>query len=110
MQVATSRMLFIPAAQPIEMPVRNEGRLINREQGMALEQLAHAIEYLEDEMVAPAAEPFATRELLDACEAIEKLKALHRGLWYSLPLRMPFWRRIMQWHHRPAQVITLPSL
>jgi hypothetical protein len=60
-------------------------------------------------LVAPAAESFANRELLDGCEAIETLKALHRGLWYSLPLRVPLWRRILQWNHRPAQVITLPS-
>jgi len=84
-------------------------RMINRQQGEALERLAHAIEYLEDGLAPTAAHSFAGRELLDSCEAIETLRAHHRSFWYSLPLRVPLWRRFMAWHHGPAQVITLPS-
>lgn len=106
---ATSNLIFVPATRTIEIPVRSAARVINRQQGMALETLAHAIEYLEDELASPTEQYFAHRELLDGCEAIERLKALHRGLWYSLPVRTPLWRRIAQWYQGPAPVITLPS-
>jgi hypothetical protein len=108
-QVIASPLIFIPAQRGMELPPPTSARIIRPEQGRALEMLAHAIEYLEDEIVMPAPKSVAGSELITSCESIERLRTLQRSLWYSLPLRVPFWRRLFQWHTGPAQVITLPS-
>jgi hypothetical protein len=108
-EVVSSPLLFIPMQRGMELPPQTSARVIQPEQGKALETLAHAIEYLEDERLVASPKSVAGSELLDSCEAIERLRTLQRGLWYSLPLRVPFWRRLFQRHHGPGQVITLPS-
>jgi hypothetical protein len=107
--VASSPLILIPARDGMELLPQSSARVIRPDQGKALEMLAHAIEYLEDEMVMPERKSMAGVELVNSCEAIERLRTLQRGLWYSLPLRVPLWRRIWKQFHPPARVVTLPS-
>lgn len=98
---------YVPLAPAYQPPVVRGAREMSREQGRALETLAHAIEYLQDEFVLGCVmhgqDAYRNSEL----EAIDTLKAVSRTLWFSLPAREPAWRR---WLHRSghAPVITLP--
>lgn len=97
---------FVPFASPDRPATRRSPRQMAPAQGRALETLAHAIEYLEDEAALYAdfrPSPKRNCEL----EALAMLKATSRNLWASLPVREPLWRR---WFHSPEQatVVTLP--
>jgi hypothetical protein len=102
---------YLPLAPPYQPAALGGTRCLTPQQGRALETLAHAIEYLQDELALDCAlrgaqHGHVTRRN-NALEAIDTLKALSRGLWFSLPLRAPFWRRMLQ-RHPVAPVIRLP--
>jgi len=60
------------------VPVR---RRIGREAGLALEKLAHAIEYLTDEFINDASPQFRGSRV----EAIELLMSLNRRVYFDCP-------------------------
>jgi hypothetical protein len=109
---------YIALAPPFQPTALNGARIVGREQGRALETLAHAVEYLQDEAAHQrayarilAGPGLAGCDLADASnnvlEAIDALKACNRNLWFSLPIREPLWRKIFH-RHSGAPVVTLP--
>lgn len=96
---------YVPLTPVYQPPVMRGPRVITLEAGRALETLAHAIEYLQDEAALEAACNLQLRN--NELEAIDTLKAASRGLWFSLPVREPFWKR---WFAQESHtgVLTLP--
>lgn len=72
-------------------------RWISQQNGRALEILAHAIEYLSDEY-ALSAEQLGRIDADDPeIEAIHRLMAANREVYYSCPQVEPFLRRFSRW-------------
>jgi hypothetical protein len=105
-QQTSARLTFVPWTAPSRPAASSEPRQMTPTQGRALETLAHAIEYLEDEGELSAAF-FRSRTNHDELEAIATLKAASRNLWASLPAREPLWRRMLD-RHQHATVVPLP--
>jgi hypothetical protein len=89
------------------LPASGSARIVDREHGRALEVLAHAIEYLQDEAMFAWTDGMQQQEHNDSLEAINALKSLSREIWFSLPLREPFWRKMFH-RNAHAPVITFP--
>ncbi len=102
---------YVPLALSYQPTALNGARVVGREEGRALETLAHAVEYLQDEAALNRArvltEPDGMQQHNNALEAIDTLKAMSRSLWFSLPVREPLWRKIFH-RHSGAPVVTLP--
>lgn len=99
----SSPFQFVPISCGYKPAPAAQARQMNQQQGRALEMLAHAVEYLQDDAAIRFPQcDHATRH--DRVEAIDTLKAASRGLWFSLPVRETVWRR---WFNR-TPVITFP--
>jgi hypothetical protein len=72
-------------------------RQLSPESGRALEILGHAIEYLADEYAADAEHKGPLGSADPRVEAIQVLKALNRGVYYSGTEVEPAFRRMRRW-------------
>jgi len=80
-------------AQPVLVAAATGPRMISRENGRALETLAHAVEYLQDEMSFGIVRRNVRQNHASQVQAIDLLKQSSRQLWASLPVRQPLWKR-----------------
>jgi len=102
----SGRFTFVPWNAPRRPAMAVGSRQMTPAQGRALETLAHAIEYLEDE-AALTGNFLLGAKRSPQMEAIASLKAASRNLWASLPTREPLWRRWLHSHDH-GTVVTLP--
>ena len=102
----SAHFTFVPFAAPNRPAPPSGRRQMTPQQGRALETLAHAIEYLEDEAALSGDFRLGANRSPEM-EAVATLKAASRNLWASLQVREPLWRR---WFHSPdhGTVVTLP--
>ncbi len=77
---------------------RNQVRRVSAADGMALEKLAHAIEYLTDELTIECMT--AQRDAFQpagAIAAIELLKKRNREIYLACPIQPTFGERLRSW-------------
>ena len=72
-------------------------RRLSRESAQGLEILGHAIEYLADEYAVDPADKGPLGNADPRIAAIQMLKALNRGVYFSGVEVQPVWQRIRLW-------------
>ncbi|RXH56822.1 hypothetical protein [Granulicella sibirica] len=68
-------------------------RRASRQQGIALEKLAHAVEYLIDSRMFLTQAPYTKSEE----EAVKMLMRLNRAVFESCPVIVPLGTRVREW-------------
>lgn len=105
-QVAHSSTSF-PQLVPMQ---RNRARRVSPADGMALEKLAHAIEYLTDELTLECmTAPRDAFQPAGAIAAIELLKKRNREIYLACPIQPTFGERLRSWLSRAPDSIQVSA-